>query len=294
MGTCLRRLAYLLRRSRHDAELREGSRPTARCARRPGARRSERRRRRPTQSASIGNVLLAREDAREVWLGSWATWWQDVRYGLRTFRKNPRLQRLRVVTLALGIGCQRGHFHRPERRALSRPAGADAHEWSRSDRRSRAGGFQPQTDPTRSRFPSTACISNARRRSPDFWATPTRGRRRSAANAPQSLRRDCQLQLLHRLQQPPALGRPTDRAGLRARRGSRRRSRHGVYDDVCGDPEILGRTIELDRHRFTVVGVAAKGRTADRRYERVFRLVSAERSSGGNSRYEDERSLGCI
>src|SRR5688572_28161277 len=96
MGSWLRRLAYLLRQSRHDEDLREEI-EAHRALRAAHMERDGL----PSQEAAdacrraIGNVLLAREDVREVWVGSWATWWQDVRYGLRSFRRNPALPRLR-------------------------------------------------------------------------------------------------------------------------------------------------------------------------------------------------------
>jgi hypothetical protein len=53
---------------------------------------------------AMGNVLAARQDAREVWLGSLDSWSRDVRFGLRGFRKHPTFTIAAVVTLALGIG----------------------------------------------------------------------------------------------------------------------------------------------------------------------------------------------
>jgi putative ABC transport system permease protein len=125
MHRWLRRVTYLLRQSRHDAELREEieAHRSLRQAHleREGLAASEAE---DASRRAIGNVLLAREEAREAWLGSWDTWLQDVRYSVRMIRRSPGTSLVVMVTMATAIGMNAamfGVFHAVLLRPLPHP-----------------------------------------------------------------------------------------------------------------------------------------------------------------------------
>ncbi|MGH9409957.1 MAG: ADOP family duplicated permease [Vicinamibacterales bacterium] len=79
----------------HRAELQRGLEQQGMSA--ADAARESRRR--------MGNMTLAREDARQIWIWRWLdAAVQDVRYALRTFRRHAAFSIAAIVTLALGIG----------------------------------------------------------------------------------------------------------------------------------------------------------------------------------------------
>src|SRR5260370_13038309 len=60
---------------------------------------------------ALGNVMLAREDARAVWIWLWlASIWQDLVYGARNFRRQPGFTAVALLTLASAIGLNASLF----------------------------------------------------------------------------------------------------------------------------------------------------------------------------------------
>jgi predicted permease len=296
MRAWLRRLAYLLRQSRHEAELRE----EIEAHRSLRAAQLERDGLTPHQAAhgsrqAVGNILLAREDAREVWLGSWDTWWQDACYGLRTFRRNPAFTTAAVVTLALGIGVNAGIFT-VVNAVIFRPVSAPAaHELV-----SIAQTVQGVPDLIGQEQFSTSEYFAYRDRARTLSGVAAYGNARGEA----TLGVDTPRKILGALvscnyfdvlQQPPALGRALAPYDCQPGAEPVVVLSHELWKTAFGaDSGIVGHTIQLNRQRVTVAGVAAEGTYTGVSFLRggyIAPLNAGRLLASGDSRYEDDTVL---
>jgi len=262
MGTWLRRLAYLFRQSRHEADLRDEI--EAHRSLRAAHLEREGLTSQAAAAASrraVGNAFLAREDAREVWLGSWATWWQDIRYGVRTFRKSPTFTAVAVLTLGLGIGVNAGIFTVLNGVLFRDLPAPNAQELVSIQQTVERGTFTATTGSGSFTMSEYRQYRDRARTLSGVLAHSDPRETTLGGETPQEVFGaivSCNYFTV--LQVPPALGRALTEEDCEPGADPVVVLGHGPWTTAfAADPWILGRAIELDRRRFTVVGVAAEG-----------------------------------
>ena len=236
---------------------------------REGLPREEARRR---SRRTLGNVTLAREDARAVWIPpSVDSVRQDVAFAVRALVRQPGFTVVAVGTLAAGIGLNTALFtvfnalalrpwpvHEPERIVT-------IFNMSPRDIRARGGGR-----PYGFSLDEVSYFESHARSAHGFIASRTR-RRRQDAGRRRRARGVGERQLLQR-----AWGRDGPRSGISAARGSPR------VAGACRRPEpwLLAASLRRQsRHRRT--GGPIRGSVVHRRWYRLAGVHGDDRRAGG-------------
>lgn len=203
---------------------------------------------------AFGNVTLSKEDSRTVWgFSSLETLWQDLRYGLRTLRRNPGFTLAAVLTLALGIGATTAIFS-----ALN-PILFEPLPYPHAERIVSVWDFRADGAPLPVTFGTFREVS-ARARSFDALAAMKAWQPTVTGGEPERLEgQRVSADYFRVLGVLPAVGRgfepPEDEPGGR---------NVVVLGDALwrrrfsGDAAVVGREIRLDDSLYTVVGVMPK------------------------------------
>jgi putative ABC transport system permease protein len=201
----------------------------------------------------FGNALLVRERAREVWVwGSAERLIQDVRYALRSMRRQPGFSTVAVLTLALGIGATTAIFS-VVNSVLLRPL-----PFPHADRIVALFATSPKRNVLRdtTSFPD---FSDWQRQSHAFAGVAAyrldRFNITGDGNPEPIAGLRASQELFSVLGVSPATGRAFDRNEQHGKASVAVIS-YGLWmRRYGGDPQILGRTILLDEVNHTVVGV---------------------------------------
>jgi putative ABC transport system permease protein len=202
---------------------------------------------------ALGNVTLAREDARGVWIWPWLeSVWQDAAYALRVLRRAPAFGAAIVFVMVLGIGTTTGVFSLLDALVLK---------------------SLPVQQPERLVYFTRPSFSY-----PVFQEVRARGSHVLAALSAWDMT-DATIEWTTELEPAEVLtasGDFYDMLGIRAvagrtfgpdddRIGGGAQGLVAVISHGCwrrrfgGDPSAIGRTIRIDGHPFTIVGVTPPG-----------------------------------
>ena len=239
MGEIWRRVRYILDRRRQEQDLADEMRLHQDLAGQASPNRS------------LGNLTQLRESSRAVWIWPFLeTFAQDLRYALRTLRANPGFAATAVFSLALGIGANTAIFsilNAAMLRSLPVEDPQSLVELQSQDSSSATNPIWEQIRDRQQAFSGTLAFSG------DRFDLAAGGESHFAQGLWVSG------DYFRVLGVPAMRGRvftPADdihgggHAGPVAVISHRFWKRH-----FAGDPDIVGKTVRLDRHPFTIVGV---------------------------------------
>ena len=205
----------------------------------------------------FGNALWLKETSREAWgWGPLERLWQDMRYALRLLRHSPGFTAAAVLSLALGIGVNTAVFSIVDNLLLRPLPVPHAEQVVALQHRNRAGalyGGMSYPDYVYYRDHNSVFAGLAAHGTVTVaMGDPSRG-----FKLPGEI---VSANYFSMLGNSPALGRwfapGEDAVGA----SPVVVLAHSLWQrQFGGDPAVLGRPITLNRHRFTVIGIAPKG-----------------------------------
>ena len=202
---------------------------------------------------AMGNITLAREDARDVWISALAQrLWRDAIYGARTLRREPTFAVTAMLTLVLGIATATTVF-----------SVADAELWRPLPFPSpkqlfAVNAYRSGTGGDSERVPAPDFLDWQREsRLAEFAAQESYGRRVLRRGSAQSvIVQSVTANYFEVLRHTPRIGRAfvpgqddRDHSAILSDRGWRQ-----FFD---ADPAVLGAVLRLDNVNYTVVGINA-------------------------------------
>ena len=205
----------------------------------------------------FGNVTLIELDSRAVWQWpSIESFLADLRYGLRTLRKNPGFTAVAVLTLALGIAVNATMFSLVSAFLLRRPPGHDPERVAVVTSLNPAQGFLSDANPVSA--PNFIAWREANHVFADMAAADEyRTVSLTPQGQPQALRSAAvSPNYFSVLGVSPELGRAFSDGEAQPGRDHVVILSHDLWERQFGsDASLIGRTIRVNREDFTVLGV---------------------------------------
>ncbi len=248
----LSRVRFLLRRRPDDLEeeirahlAMEEAENIAAGVKHEEARQQARRR--------FGNVTLAEERSRDMW--KWTsieTLWMDIAYGLRQLRRNPGFATVAILTLALGVGANTAIFSVVNAVLLRPLPFADPERLVDARETEEAPGTYPVN-------PANYLDWKAQNRTLAATSVYSWSSNVSMAGPGEpagAMVTQVQANFFRTLGVSPAIGRSFARGEDVAGRNHVALLNYGFWQSKFGgSPSAIGKTVELDAERYTIVGV---------------------------------------
>jgi predicted permease len=200
----------------------------------------------------FGNVTQAKEDARQVWGILWLEQLgQDVRFGLRQLRRSPAFTLVAIFTLAVGIGATTAIFSFADL-LLDHPVALQHLDRLVSVQETNADGQGVPLSPAN--FLDLRAQTHSLQNFASYQEWPANLVGANGAQEANGVRVD--QEFFATVEARPVSGRLFYPGEYASGKNYVVILSYAFWNrEFAGDPEVLGKTLRMDEHRYTVVGV---------------------------------------